>query len=238
MAEEVEALLDGDGVRRFYDRIGRRYDLLRFAEDAPKRGALAMLDVRPGERVLEVGVGTGLVLVQLARAAAPAPEGMSEGMPGGVEVAERSICGIDLSPTMVRLARERIGAAGSAPLVEVREGDARTLPYPDVAFDAAFSSYVLDLLPRAAIAQTLAEIRRVLRPGGRLAVVALAAGAGPAARLFMAAYVALYRRHPAWLGGCRPISLAPLLEGAGFMVRRRQTWFRGHPSEALLAERL
>jgi ubiquinone/menaquinone biosynthesis C-methylase UbiE len=229
MTGEIEAPLDSEQVRRIYDRIGRRYDLLRFAEAAPKRGALAMLAVRPGERTLEVGVGTGAVLVELARAATAG----SLVMEGGLA----PVCGIDLAPGMVQVARERVAAARLAGVVEVREGDARSLPYDDAVFDVAFSSFVLDLLPTAEIGRALAELRRVVRPGGRLALVALSPGSGPGARLFTAAYQALYRRHPEWLAGCRPIRLGPLAEGAGFIVRQRREWFRGHPSEALLAQR-
>lgn len=223
MTRSLDASLDATQVRRIYDRLGRRYDLLRPAEETPKRAALALLAVRPGERVLEVGVGTGRVLVQLARAAA--------------EGASPLVNGLDLSPTMINLANEQARAAGLAHAVELRVGDARALPYGDASFDAAFSSYVLDLLPAVEIARALGELRRVLRPGGRLALVALAPGTGLGAHLFTSAYSALYRVKPAWLAGCRPIELEPLVLDAGFVVRARQQWFRIHPSEVVLAER-
>nr|MBF6592701.1 methyltransferase domain-containing protein [Ktedonobacterales bacterium] len=173
----VEAPLDRARIRRLYDRIGRRYDLLRFAEAAPKRGALALLAVQPGERVLEVGVGTGRVLVELARAVA---DGRLPAVP--------LVAGIDLSPVMVATAARRLAAAGLSALAEPRVGDACALPFADGSFDAAFSSYVLDLLPASDIAGALAELRRVLRPGGRLALVALSPGRGAGGRLFIAAY--------------------------------------------------
>ena len=179
---ELEAPLGRDRIRRIYDHIGRRYDLLRFAEAEPKRVALALLALRPGERVLEVGVGTGAVLVELAQAA----------IAGEIAEGEQAVGGIDLSPGMLAVARERLTAAGLADAVELREGDATALPYPDEAFDVAFCSYVLDLLPSAEINRALAELRRVLRPGGRLALVALSPGdGGVRARLFTRLYLSL-----------------------------------------------
>ncbi|HEY7833406.1 MAG TPA: methyltransferase domain-containing protein [Ktedonobacterales bacterium] len=231
MTREVDAPLGAARLRAIYDRLGARYDLLLSAARAPKTGALALLAVQPGERALEVGVGTGRVLVALAKAAAGCQVAQESGQDGDPVL----VRGLDLSPVMVGLARERVRAAGLNAVVEVREGDARALPYPDASFDAAFSSYVLDLLSAADIAHALGELRRVLRPGGRLALVALSPGTSAPAQLFTTAYTALYRAHPDWLAGCRPIRLEPLLRDAGFAIRARRAWFRWHPSEAVLA---
>jgi ubiquinone/menaquinone biosynthesis C-methylase UbiE len=229
MPEESEARFDAEQMRQLYDRIGPGYDRLRSADAVPKRGALAMLDVQAGERVLEVGAGTGAVLLELAHAATS----------GALVFDDTPLraCGLDLSPVMVSLARERIAAAGLSGVVEVREGDARALPYDDASFDAAYGSYVLDLLPRADIPRALSELRRVLRPGGRLVLVARSPGTGVAGWFFTTAYTALDRLRPDRLGDGRPVRLVPLLGEAGFAVRERRTWLRGRPSEAVLAER-
>jgi ubiquinone/menaquinone biosynthesis C-methylase UbiE len=160
MTREVDAPLGAARLRAIYDRLGARYDLLLSAARAPKTGALALLAVQPGERALEVGVGTGRVLVALAKAAAGCQVAQESGQDGDPVL----VRGLDLSPVMVGLARERVRAAGLNAVVEVREGDARALPYPDASFDAAFSSYVLDLLSAADIAHALGELRRVLPP--------------------------------------------------------------------------
>jgi ubiquinone/menaquinone biosynthesis C-methylase UbiE len=218
----LDAPLGRAAIERIYNRIGRRYDLLRFAEGVPKRWAIAQLAVQPGERVLEVGVGTGAVLLELARAAASD---------------EPRVFGVDLSPEMLRVAREKLAAAGLSKAVELREGDACALPYDDASMDALFSSYVLDLLSFEDIGRALAEFGRVLRPGGRLALIWLSPGSSRAARLFTAGYEKLYRSKPVWFAGCRPVRLAEQVEAHGFGIQARRAWFRGHPSEGILAQK-
>lgn len=102
--------------------------------------------VAPGQRVLDVACGTGV----LARAAARRVE------PGG------SVAGVDLNPGMLAVA-QRV-----APEVEWREGPADALPYPDRSFDAVVSQFGLMFFPDRVAA--LREMRRVLVPGGRMAV--------------------------------------------------------------------
>ena len=106
------------------------------------------LDPRPEETVLEVGPGTGYYTLDVARA-----------------VARLHI--FDLQPEMLDHTLRRAGAAGIAN-VEPRQGDARSLPYADATFDAAYLVTVLGEIPDQEAA--LRELRRVLRPGGRLVV--------------------------------------------------------------------
>ena len=109
-----------------------------------------LLALAPGSAVLEVGCGPGVFLPLLARAVGP----------------EGRVVGLDHAPTFVAEARRRVAAAGLAATVTVAEGDAYRLPYPDDAFDAAHCERLLMHLddPTAA----LREMRRVVRPGGRV----------------------------------------------------------------------
>ena len=105
---------------------------------------------RAGERALDVGCGTGIV----ARRAALAVGGQGR------------VVGIDLNEDMLRVAR-RIGIS-AAPSIEWRQGQATALPFPERAFDVVLSQQMLQFVPEPESA--VREMRRVLSPGGRLAI--------------------------------------------------------------------
>lgn len=147
------------------------------------------------EALLDLACGSGIYARRFARA-----------LPRGLVV------GCDLSPAMLAYAAERARAEGLASLALLR-GDALRLPFPGEAFDAANCCGALHLFPDES--RALAELRRVLRPGGRLTLAVFRAGEGPRA----ARWVARQRR---WLGvaAYTPPGLAGLLEAAGFASPR------------------
>jgi ubiquinone/menaquinone biosynthesis C-methylase UbiE len=110
-----------------------------------------LLDIQPTTHALEVGCGPGLTVQRLA---ARAPLGR--------------VVGIDRSPVMIHQARKRNASAIEAKRVEIRLGDAAALPYPDATFDLALAVHVIYFWPDATA--TLRELRRVLRPGGVVAI--------------------------------------------------------------------
>src|SRR5262245_8928017 len=145
MAEPVSA----ERVERVYQRLSGRYDIFFDHVFQPGREqALHALQLRPGDRVLEVGVGTGLVLPLY---------------PHNVEVV-----GIDLSDAMLAEARERVNRARLRHVALCRM-DAAAMEFPDDTFDAVFAPYVISVVPDPFA--VMSEIRRVCRPGGRIAVV-------------------------------------------------------------------
>lgn len=190
-----------------YDRISLAYDLLADpAEHQARDRGLDLLDPRPGERVLEIGAGTGRALVALANAVG------SSGL----------VCGLDRSWGMLERARQRTSA--SSP-VHVQLGDGRFLPYLGETFDAAFMSFTLELFDPPDIGRVLSEVKRLLRPGGRLGVVCLSEvlRPGPAAM----AYSLLHRMFP-HLIDCRPIDILRHLEESGYRptVKEESTLWR------------
>jgi arsenite methyltransferase len=114
---------------------------------------LAVLRARPGERGLDVGCGPAFLAVELGRAVGP----------GG------HVVGVDESVEMLEAARARIARAGLSGQVEVRQGDAAQLDFPAGTFD--FVTAVQVYLYVHDVARAIGEGARVLRPGGRLAVV-------------------------------------------------------------------
>jgi demethylmenaquinone methyltransferase/2-methoxy-6-polyprenyl-1,4-benzoquinol methylase len=135
-------------VAAMFDGVARRYDLtntvLSFGRDrAWRRATREALALRPGERVLDVGAGTGVSTEELARSGAYA-------------------VGADLSQGMLRYGKL------ARPQVPLLAGDALALPFPDATFDAVTISFALRNVTDTGAA--LRELARVTRPGGRLVV--------------------------------------------------------------------
>lgn len=189
-------------TKAFYNKISRVYDLLADRSEAPVRKAgLDLLEAAPGEKVLEIGFGTGHCLVALARAVG------SEG----------TVCGLDLSDQMAKLARQELKRAGWSERCSIRCGDATQLPYPTAGLDAVFMSFTLELFDTPEIPRVLAECRRVLRPGGRLVVAGMSkeGARDPLVPVFEWAH----KHFPNFLD-CRPIYVRRALEAAGFTIKQ------------------
>ena len=154
----LRVLQSKDETKLYYNKIAKVYDLLAEKSEQPMREkGLELLAAHSGERVLEIGYGTGHCLVELARMVGPSG----------------SVSGIDLSDEMMRLATELIDREGLADRVELACGDATQLPYRDDSVDAVFTSFTLELFDTPEIPTVLAEIQRVLKSSGRLVVVSI-----------------------------------------------------------------
>ena len=115
---------------------------------------VSLLRPEPTDRILEIGFGPGVATERLAEVA---PEGR--------------VCGVDFSTTMVKAARRRNAAAVRDGRVDLRHGDAASLPFEDASFDKAFSIHSVYFWPEPE--RVLGEARRVLRPGGLLVLTLL-----------------------------------------------------------------
>ena len=200
-------------LRPTYTVLAHLYDAVipRISARARTLG-LSWLDVQDGERVLDVGTGTGLALRRIADA-----------NPQGVTV------GVDLTPTMLRLAQHRMSSPPHN-RYRLRRARATALPPSDNALDAVFSSYLIDVLPTTRIRPALREMHRVLRPGGRLVLVALAPPHHPIEHL----WGTLARLLPPLFGGARPVSLRPPLREVGFHIQAHTTCSQGGLRSAII----
>lgn len=121
-------------------------------EVAARAEYLDLLAIRPGQRVLDVGCGTGVVTRDMAQRVSP----------GGRAV------GIDPHPEFLAIARDLAQNAGLEAVAEFREGSALALPFSDGEFDAAVAATVLTHVPRGEAA--IPEMARVVRRGGRVGI--------------------------------------------------------------------
>jgi demethylmenaquinone methyltransferase/2-methoxy-6-polyprenyl-1,4-benzoquinol methylase len=141
--------LPSDGVQRMFDRIAPVYDVMNRVMtaglDQRWRGATIAETVRPGDRVLDACCGTGDLAVA-ARAAGAA-----------------SVVGLDFSDAMLEIARRK------APGVAFIQGDVLALPFQDASFDVAAVGFGIRNV--ADLEAGVRELRRVLRPGGRLGIL-------------------------------------------------------------------
>jgi phosphatidylethanolamine/phosphatidyl-N-methylethanolamine N-methyltransferase len=132
-----------------YSVLARVYDdWFDWALGPGRRDAVARLAVEPGERVLEVGVGTGLSLPYYPP--------------------DCHVTGIDISEAMLEQARERADLLKRR-RVDLRLMDARQLSYPDATFHHVLAPYVISVVPEPH--KVMAEIARVCKPGGTVLVV-------------------------------------------------------------------
>ncbi|NIL93343.1 MAG: methyltransferase domain-containing protein [Woeseiaceae bacterium] len=201
-------------VSDVYSKIAPLYDVWAWlTETNARRRCLELAAIQDGEDVLEVAVGTGLAFVEILEAN---PSGHTEG--------------IDLTAAMLARA-ERKAARTGVQSYRLRVGDAYDLDYPSNSFDVLVNNYMFDLLPERDLPIVLEEFKRVLRPGGRLALVNMTQGT----RWYNGVWDRLYQINPALLGGCRGVSLLPLLERSGFQKTTREYFSQfTFPSEVVL----
>jgi ubiquinone/menaquinone biosynthesis C-methylase UbiE len=144
-----------------FDHVDRSHDpdfFIRFTDEAQKPAAIAAskqvilnrIALTPGDAVLDVGCGPGTDVFDMVDLVGPSGR----------------LVGIDASEVMIAEARRRAEHRGVPVTFEV--GDLQSLPYPDATFDVCRAARVLEHLPDAR--RALAEMARVTRPGGRVAV--------------------------------------------------------------------
>jgi phosphatidylethanolamine/phosphatidyl-N-methylethanolamine N-methyltransferase len=138
--------VENDFVERVYEKLSKVYDLIFGPTLHPGRiAAIQKMGTRPGDRILEVGVGTGINTSLYPR--------------------NCQITGVDLSSSMLEKARERVAREGLRN-VRLLEMDAANLKFADGSFDIVYAPYLISVVPDPV--QVACEMRRVCKPGGKI----------------------------------------------------------------------
>jgi demethylmenaquinone methyltransferase/2-methoxy-6-polyprenyl-1,4-benzoquinol methylase len=207
---KTEAKAGYNGMSKWYDTVAGS------SEKKYRDLGLQKLAAQPGERILEIGFGTGHCLLALAQAVGAAGH----------------IYGLDISEGMRDIAQARLAQAGLAERVTLHIGDAAA-SIPTDNLDAIFMSFTLELFDTPEIPQVLQQCLAALKPGGRIGVVSLEKTDAFVVRI----YEWFHEKMPNTVD-CRPIYAQAALRQAGFEISDANTevmW--GLPVEIVLAKK-
>ena len=188
-----------EDAKSSYNQLSNWYDLVSGSSEKKYRDiGIQKLDAREGEKVLEIGYGTGHCILALAQTIGDSGK----------------VYGIDLSEGMSAITQERVRKAGLADRVNLQVGDAASLPFDPNSLDAIFMSFTLELFDTPEIPLVLKQCHQVLRPEGRIVVVSLVKKPGLATQI----YEWFHEKMPSAVD-CRPIFAQQDLAAAGFEIR-------------------
>ncbi|HEV8245874.1 MAG TPA: bifunctional demethylmenaquinone methyltransferase/2-methoxy-6-polyprenyl-1,4-benzoquinol methylase UbiE [Polyangiaceae bacterium] len=148
-----------EGSGAMFDGIARRYDLLNRVislgvDQSWRKKTVAALKLAPGSRILDLATGTADLALLVARSEPSV-----------------TVVGLDPSSGMLQVGRKKVSRAGLAERVELVEGDAQALPFPDRSFDGICMAFGIRNVPDRD--RALREMARVTRPSGRIAILEL-----------------------------------------------------------------
>lgn len=170
-------------VLQLFDSIAQNYDrmntLLSFYQHKRwRKFTMKKMGVKPGDSAIDVCCGTGDWTIALAKASQTG-----------------QVVGLDFSVNMLKVAQQKIHEQGLEGQIELIEGDAMRLPFPDHSFDHATIGFALRNVPD--LVQVLKEMKRVVKPGGQVVSLELSKPTWP---LFRAVYLFYFERILPWLG--------------------------------------
>jgi ubiquinone/menaquinone biosynthesis C-methylase UbiE len=205
-------------TRRIYGILSRVYPISSNLFHAKAHGvALELSGIQNGTRVLEIATGSGEMF---SRIAARNPDGLN--------------VGIDLSPDMAAVTLGLIRRKHPAVNCGLKAVDARQMPFRDASFDTVVCCYLLELLASNDIVRLLHEVQRILRPGGKLAIILI----GQDKAYFNRAYRIASKVAPAFWGQQMEQRALLLFEKCGFrMLEERHVVQSLYPSRIVLVER-
>ncbi len=191
MVVSASSALSSERAKRVYDLWGARLDWNEFYERHAVSMLLERAELDTASSVFEFGCGTGRVAERL----------LEKMLPSSCRYA-----GVDLSDTMVELARRRLASFGDRARVDSIGCDTPLDREPG-SFDRFLSTYVFDVLTPKRTESVLADAHRMLAPGGKLCLVSLWRAEAGIGRFTGWCWERIYRLSPSLLGGCRPVHL-------------------------------
>jgi ubiquinone/menaquinone biosynthesis C-methylase UbiE len=210
-----------EAARASYNRLSRWYDLIAGSTEKKYRDwGLEKLDAQPGEKILEIGFGTGHCLVALAKAVGPSGQ----------------VIGLDISDGMLSIAKHRLQQEGLNDYADLHLGDATKIDFIETnSLDGVFMSFTLELFDNPEIPRVLQECHRILKPGGRIAVVSMTKTNPPGMAVRMYEW---FHEHMPDYADCRPIFARQALEQSGFEIQDlRVSSMWGLPVEIVLGKK-
>ena len=203
-------------AKESYDKVSKFYDYFTWFEKKYSKKTLEFLDIQADEAVLEIGFGTGHCLKLITE---------SIGKNG-------KAYGIDISPEMLQITRRRLEKVRLIDRVELYCGDAVRMPYKDKMFGVVFMSFTLELFDTPEIPRVLKEIKRVLKPCGRLGVVSMSNENGES--ILLRIYEWLHQKFPNYID-CRPIYVEKSVKNAGYEIKcKEKVKLFGLPGEIVI----
>lgn len=213
----MDANISQSEIASVYNSISKVYDFWGYLTESKARNrALELAEIKNGQQILEVAVGTGLAFYEIVKR-----------NPNGTNI------GIDISSGMLKKARIRLGKLANANY-ELKLGSAFNLEAEDNQFDLLMNNYMLDLIPYDQMDAVLLEFKRVLKKDGKLVLVNMTVGE----KFGSGIYDLIYHVSPKLMGGCRGINVSERLGEHGFRVKSREYYQQLlFPSEVILAQK-
>ena len=211
----LDARISQSQIGSMYDKIAPIYDIWgKLTESQARNRALELSEIKDGQAILEVAVGTGLAFYEIVKR-----------NPNGTNI------GIDLSPGMLGKAKNRVSKLSESNY-SLDVGNAFGLSNEDESIDTLVNNYMFDLISFEDMDKILLEFRRVLKTDGKLILVNMTEGERFGSKI----YDVIYNISPKTMGGCRGIKLTEKLQQYGFKVAAREYFQQMlFPSEVILA---
>lgn len=211
----LDARVSQNHIGGIYDKIAPLYDIWgKLAESHARNRAIGLAEIKDGQNIFEVAVGTGLAFYEIVKK-----------NPNGINT------GIDLSEGMLGKARKRLKVLSNANYT-LTSGTAFCLNMNNESVDTLVNNYMFDLIPFEDMDRLIVEFKRVLKSNGKLILVNMTEGE----RLGSKMYDFIYNISPKIMGGCRGVRLSEKLKQHGFKVEIREYHQQMlFPSEVILA---